>query len=249
MAAARLLEREDARPIVLHADHEPAVLLDFVVQRLRERSDLRVGQPLRGSIRISSPSHGCAPTHWQQSNITKFSIFFLRIGVRGRTLHHPSAPPDLSDWPSFPRARVPKKRLCRPPRPLLVYRAAPQDRGSASDSGAADKWVLGGAYRARRAVGGAAAAADHRGDASQPRDGSARRLCSIPDRAAERSDDRPARDDDGGQSPGDGSMDCVDGRTRLLSRLRGGPNSRGAGRGGGVAPRRAGGPPDLTESR
>jgi hypothetical protein len=51
-----------------------------------------------------------------------------------------------------------------------------------------------------------------------------------------------------GQSPGDGSMDQFDGRTRPLSRLRGGPNSRRAGLGAAGAPRRAGAPPDPAES-
>ena len=63
---------------------------------------------------------------------------------------------------------------------------------------------------------GAAGAADHRGDARQPRDRSAPRLRSIADSPAERSDDRRANDDDAGQSPGDGSMDQVDERTRPL---------------------------------
>ena len=92
-----------------------------------------------------------------------------------------------------------------------------------------------------------AGAADHRGDAGQPRYRSARRLCSIPDRAAERSDDRRAHDDNGGQSPGEGSIDRVV-RTRPLSRLRAGPNSRGAG-GGGAAPRQAGALLDPAEIR
>jgi hypothetical protein len=63
---------------------------------------------------------------------------------------------------------------------------------------------------------GAVGAADHRGDARQPRDRSAPRLRSIADSPAERSDDCRAHDDDAGQSPGDGSMDQVDERTRPL---------------------------------
>ena len=49
-----------------------------------------------------------------------------------------------------------------------------------------------------------------------------------------------ARDDDGRQSPGDGPVDRVDGRTRPLSRLRGGPNSmpRRTGRRRGASPER-----------
>src|ERR1700735_87364 len=50
--------------------------------------------------------------------------------------------------------------------------------------------------------GGAAGAANHRGDAREPRDRPARRLRSIAGRPAERSDDRRAHDDDARQSPG-----------------------------------------------
>ena len=39
------LEREDALPVVLHADHRPAALLGLVQQRLCEGADLGVGQP------------------------------------------------------------------------------------------------------------------------------------------------------------------------------------------------------------
>jgi hypothetical protein len=62
---------------------------------------------------------------------------------------------------------------------------------------------------------GAAGAADHRGDARQPRDRSAPRLRSIAVSPAERSDDRRMNDDDAGQSRG-GSMYQVDERTRPL---------------------------------
>ena len=64
-----------------------------------------------------------------------------------------------------------------------------------------------------------------------------------------RSDDRRAHDDDAGQSPGDGSMDQVDERTRPLSPLLAGPNSLGEGWGGAAAPRRAGAPRDLVPPR
>ena len=42
------LEREDALPVVLHADHRPAVLLGLVVERRGEGADLAVGQPCAG---------------------------------------------------------------------------------------------------------------------------------------------------------------------------------------------------------
>src|SRR5262245_39174945 len=45
-------EREDALPVVLHADHIPAVLLRFVIQRLREGADLGHGQPLRRAVGV-----------------------------------------------------------------------------------------------------------------------------------------------------------------------------------------------------
>src|SRR5262245_19026090 len=46
------LEREDALPVVLHADHVPAVLLRFVVKRLGEGADLGRGQPLRRAVGV-----------------------------------------------------------------------------------------------------------------------------------------------------------------------------------------------------
>jgi hypothetical protein len=47
-----LLECEDPLPVVLHADDCPAVLLRFIIQRLSERADLRVGKSLRRSVGI-----------------------------------------------------------------------------------------------------------------------------------------------------------------------------------------------------
>src|SRR5262249_17333764 len=40
------IEGEDALPVVLHADHGPPLLLRLVVERLREGTDLRVGEAL-----------------------------------------------------------------------------------------------------------------------------------------------------------------------------------------------------------
>src|SRR5262245_42474687 len=47
-----LFESEDAFPIVLHADHDPALFFCFIVKCLRECSDFGVRQPLRWSICI-----------------------------------------------------------------------------------------------------------------------------------------------------------------------------------------------------
>ena len=47
-----LLEGEDAVPVVLHADHDPALLLRLVVERRREDADLRRRQSLRGAVRV-----------------------------------------------------------------------------------------------------------------------------------------------------------------------------------------------------
>ena len=114
-----------AQSLLLKAEAplEPAVLLGFVVGRLRERSDLRVEQPLRGSLRISPPSHGCAPTHWRQFSIYAISeFFFLRIRVRVRTLNRPSAP-RISVMAKRSKSQHLKKR--RPSkRPLASRRAA-----------------------------------------------------------------------------------------------------------------------------
>src|SRR5271165_4570094 len=47
-----LVEREDALPVVLHADDSPAVLLRLVVQRLGEGADLCIGQSHRRAVGI-----------------------------------------------------------------------------------------------------------------------------------------------------------------------------------------------------
>src|SRR5437773_8086135 len=46
------LEGEYLLPVVLHADHCPAVLLRLVIESLRESADLRVRQTLRRAIGI-----------------------------------------------------------------------------------------------------------------------------------------------------------------------------------------------------
>src|SRR5262249_4977299 len=47
-----LLKRKGALPVILHADHRPAVLLRLVVKRLREGADLAVGQALGWAIGV-----------------------------------------------------------------------------------------------------------------------------------------------------------------------------------------------------
>jgi hypothetical protein len=105
-----LLEREDARPIVLHADHEPAV--SFLASSYRDCGNVPIfvsGTPARVHTHI-------AAIPWVRSNplaaILHYGIsvfFFLRIRVRVRTFNRPSAPPDLSHGqafqePAFPRS-------------------------------------------------------------------------------------------------------------------------------------------------
>ena len=43
---------KDRLPVVLHADHRPAVLLGLVDQRLGERADLGVRQAVRGAVGV-----------------------------------------------------------------------------------------------------------------------------------------------------------------------------------------------------
>ena len=47
-----LIKRENALPVVLHADYGPAILLRFVMERLSEYSDLRVWKSLGWPVRI-----------------------------------------------------------------------------------------------------------------------------------------------------------------------------------------------------
>src|SRR5262249_59692984 len=49
---ASLFEREDALPVVLHADHDPTLLLRLVVERRGEGADLGVGQPARRTVGV-----------------------------------------------------------------------------------------------------------------------------------------------------------------------------------------------------
>src|SRR5207248_11797608 len=46
-----LLECKNVLPIILHADDCPAALFRLVIERLRERADFRVGQPVGGTVR------------------------------------------------------------------------------------------------------------------------------------------------------------------------------------------------------
>src|SRR5215472_3892082 len=51
-SSCQLLERKNASPVILHADHVPTVLHRFVVQRLGEGADLGVGQALRRTVGV-----------------------------------------------------------------------------------------------------------------------------------------------------------------------------------------------------
>src|SRR5262249_16991489 len=52
MSGASPVEREDGPPIVLHADDRPPSLHRLVIQRLAERSDPGVGEPLGGAVGV-----------------------------------------------------------------------------------------------------------------------------------------------------------------------------------------------------
>src|SRR5262245_53570728 len=52
LASSSFIEGEDTLPVVLHADHDPAVLLRLVVERLRKGANLGVGESLCGTIGI-----------------------------------------------------------------------------------------------------------------------------------------------------------------------------------------------------
>src|SRR4029450_6654197 len=56
LAAGGLFEREDAPPIILHADHRPAFALCLGVERRRKGADLAVGQTLRRAVGVLSRS-------------------------------------------------------------------------------------------------------------------------------------------------------------------------------------------------
>jgi hypothetical protein len=47
-----LFERENTLPVILHADHNPAVLLCLIIQCLCEGADLRVGKSLCRTISV-----------------------------------------------------------------------------------------------------------------------------------------------------------------------------------------------------
>src|SRR5262249_26470060 len=51
-----VLERKNVLPVILHADHRPAVLLRLVVKRLREGADLAVGQAGGGAVSVFARS-------------------------------------------------------------------------------------------------------------------------------------------------------------------------------------------------
>src|ERR1700692_2782122 len=100
-------------------------------------------------------------------------------------------------------------RLREPPAAEAAARVAPRRKTADQRLRIQERLTMGltVAHIARvEQLDGAADAADHRGDARQPRDRSVTRLRSIADSPDERSDDRRANDDDAGQSPGDGSM-------------------------------------------
>src|SRR6516164_2971451 len=56
-----LFEREDALPVVLHADDGPTLLLRHVVHRLAQGADLGVWQSLRRTVGVLRALHRRAP--------------------------------------------------------------------------------------------------------------------------------------------------------------------------------------------
>src|SRR5260221_7197229 len=60
-----LLKRKDALPVVLYADHRPAVFLCLIVERLREGAELAVGQTRCRAISVLSCSVVMQHQHFQ----------------------------------------------------------------------------------------------------------------------------------------------------------------------------------------
>src|SRR6266496_345862 len=71
------LERENVLPVVLHADHRPALALCFGHQRIRESADLCARQSARGPVRIFPILVVVIDEHLQP-----------RAGTRARPLQH-----------------------------------------------------------------------------------------------------------------------------------------------------------------
>src|SRR6184192_3930915 len=69
-----LLECECPLPVILHADHSPALLLRLAVQEVGESAHLSVGQPLRRSVGILAHCIIVQHNHRQPCSDAGFSV-------------------------------------------------------------------------------------------------------------------------------------------------------------------------------
>src|SRR5208283_2940377 len=70
-------------PVVLHADHGPALRLGLVVQRLGKRADLAVRQSLRRTIRVFARGVVVQHQHFQRSTAIRLGVLqHLPVTVR-----------------------------------------------------------------------------------------------------------------------------------------------------------------------
>src|SRR5439155_10933213 len=86
-----LLECKNLLPITLHADDCPAVLFGFIVERLCERADLRVGQPLSRTVRILSLCIVVQHEHRQTRTVARLGVF-EHLLVAGRVAERREGP-------------------------------------------------------------------------------------------------------------------------------------------------------------
>src|SRR5215467_7002029 len=69
------VEAEDSLPVVLHADHDPAVLLGLIEQLLGERADLGIGKAVGWSIGIFAGCIVVQHEHLQAQAIAGGGVF------------------------------------------------------------------------------------------------------------------------------------------------------------------------------
>src|SRR5271168_2844361 len=78
-----LIEREDALPVVLHADDGPAVLLCLIIKRRREGADLSIGQALRRTVGVFPLPVVMQHQHHQPRTVARSGVF-QHLSVPGR---------------------------------------------------------------------------------------------------------------------------------------------------------------------
>ena len=86
------LEPEDALPVVLHADNDPAILLGLVEQLLSKRTYLRVGEALGWPIRIFAHRIVVEDEHFEPRAIARCGVF-EHLTVAGGVAKRRMGPP------------------------------------------------------------------------------------------------------------------------------------------------------------